>query len=385
MTNKVRRRHVFYISGFDPRGARHYHAMYSEHARRQACLNGLRLDVSPRHKMTPVSHVWRVSGEGVETEIEFLSWTDIIHDNWKNDLAALWADSWLCFKSCIANGVIFKFLRVRKSLCRLAVLYPFFYLPFAFLLALWAAHGIAGAASAQNAEGFAFSALVALAASGFLFWCAVRLGHRIAIFWLLRIFCFALRWSRGQVAGLDDRLDAFAARVREEVLASRADEIMVVGHSAGAMLAIPVIARALRGLPAGSAKPKIAFLSLSNCIPLISFLPWAEEYRKDLAEVATSPCVIWTDYSAPPDGASFSQIDPVVASGCDVKSGPRMLSPRFHRLYEAKKYRRLKYNWFNLHFLYLQSSDFKGAYDYFDITAGPRSFATRFAAEAAHE
>ena len=248
MADKIIRRHVFYVPGFDPRGARLYHGMYSEHAKKQSAINGLDLSVSPRRKISDISHIWHVTGNRTTTEFEYLSWSDIVRQHWKNGVAALLADSWLCFRSGLINGVIFRFLRVRKSLFRLAVLYPFLYLPLAFFLAIWIGNSLIDT-KAQGGD-FAFSALIAAGASLLFLWAGLKLGHKIAIFWLLRIFCFSIRWSQGKAADLEDRINAFSARLREEILTNRADEIMVVGHSAGAMLAVPVIARALKSLPA---------------------------------------------------------------------------------------------------------------------------------------
>ena len=44
----VRRRRLFFISGFDPQGPAHYHRLYAEQAALQAAVSGYRVAVGPR-------------------------------------------------------------------------------------------------------------------------------------------------------------------------------------------------------------------------------------------------------------------------------------------------------------------------------------------------
>ena len=46
----VRKRLVFYFSGFDPRGPSHYHTLYGEQAKLHTPLNGLDLSVGKRRR-----------------------------------------------------------------------------------------------------------------------------------------------------------------------------------------------------------------------------------------------------------------------------------------------------------------------------------------------
>ncbi|MEO5671128.1 MAG: hypothetical protein ABIR26_10595, partial [Ramlibacter sp.] len=77
----VRRRCVFYVSGFDPKGAGHYHALYKDQAALQAQAGGLVLDVGPRQRLAGGNPFWEVRAveEGVEvqTHYEFMRWDDV--------------------------------------------------------------------------------------------------------------------------------------------------------------------------------------------------------------------------------------------------------------------------------------------------------------------
>ena len=111
------------------------------------------------------------------------------------------------------------------------------------------------------------------------------------------------------------------------------DEVLVVGHSSGAIMAAIIVARALR----------IA-----------------------------------------PDGCCFALCDPFAACGVERHASDgvhlKLLNPRFATLFDAAAYRALKRDKFKLHFQYLRATGKPGAYNYFDITAGPLSLVERFAA-----
>ncbi|HEX7260303.1 MAG TPA: hypothetical protein VF258_00650, partial [Luteolibacter sp.] len=88
----VRKRHVFYFSGFDPRGPAHYHTLYGEQAKLQAPLNGLDLTIGKRRRSGKLANAWTISlaGGATETEYEFLRWDDIIRSRWpKNEMQLL--------------------------------------------------------------------------------------------------------------------------------------------------------------------------------------------------------------------------------------------------------------------------------------------------------
>jgi hypothetical protein len=91
----VRRRCVFYVSGFDPKGASFYHALYMEQALLQSALNGTKLDVGPRQRLPGGNSFWDVksaTAQGpVETHYEFMRWDDVVRAHWpKNELQLWW-------------------------------------------------------------------------------------------------------------------------------------------------------------------------------------------------------------------------------------------------------------------------------------------------------
>ena len=79
--------------------------------------------------------------------------------------------------------------------------------------------------------------------------------------------------------------DAEAVGVRDGIADTRedVDEVLVVGHSTGAQLAVSALARVPeRRVSAG---PALGLLTLGQSIPMISLLPEADALRDDLARV----------------------------------------------------------------------------------------------------
>jgi hypothetical protein len=158
------------------------------------------------------------------------------------------------------------------------------------------------------------------------------------------------------------------------------DEVLVVGHSSGAHLAISVVADLIRAghLPAGG--PRLALLTLGQVVPMVSFLPQARQLRADLAYLATQDALTWVDVTAPGDGCCFALCDPVAVSGVTPpgKRWPLVISASFTQSLSPARWKALRWRFFRLHFQYLCAFDRPKDYDYFQITAGPLTLADRF-------
>lgn len=364
--NIVRKRQVFYLSGFDPRGARHYHRLYQSEAGKQGAVTGTSYAVSPRRKVAPYIHRWDVKHGDCETRYDFLAWDDIIRAEWSEGVAGTLRDVWFFFRYYFLNGHIWKFGRDRPHPL-IAGFYPLVLVTVTILLAAAAACGI------LNAWPNIFGFIAGVGAAYGIFRSGLAFGHKFAAFWLSRIYVFSVRWARGDIPAVTPRLALFASAVTQALADPEIDEVLVVGHSVGGMISVPMLRDVLTStadIPQG----KLSFLTIGACIPLASFWHAAEEYRRDLSIVAHDPRLSWVDYTAKTDGATFYLLDPVTGSGIPRQSRgrPILLSPRFFTLFHACEYKRIRFNWYKMHFLYLMAGQIAGDYDFFKLTAGPR-------------
>lgn len=371
---QVRKRIVYYLSGFDPRGVRYYYGLYKEHARKQAGINGMDYSVGARKKISRHLYEWTVetmdAGTKVETRYRFMSWDDLIRHEWSNGLYSYYKDLFYCIITYIFNGLVWSFAKASPKQM-MAAFYPVLYL----IGGAFGAYSLASLFSAFIGGWFGIGV-------GILIFVGVmilleRLGNRIGVFWLLRIYAFSVRWGRDEIGGIEHRLDLFARELASAVEKEEADEILLVSHSVGTILSVSVVARALDLNQKGW--KHFAMVTLGECIPLVSFQPKAFRYRSEIAHIVQNREIFWVDFTSPIDGACFPLHDFVKSSGISSKNSlnPVFRSPRFHKLYDKITYSKLRRDWYTTHFLYLMSNEKVGEYDYFAMTAGSQSLRNR--------
>ena len=117
---------------------------------------------------------------------------------------------------------------------------------------------------------------------------------------------------------------------------------------------------------------------------MVSFLPKAQRLRADLAYLASCEAITWVDVTAPGDGCSFALCDPVAVTGVAPaqKRWPLVISAAFCQSLKPETWEAMRWRLFELHFQYLNAFNAPRDYDYFQITAGPLSLATRYATRA---
>lgn len=385
----VRRRHVLYVSGFDPQGPAHYHALYRAEAREQARVSGYRIDVGPRQRGTPHSAYWDVQwtddgGQTVDSRYEFLRWDDIVRQHWPRGPWRLMALTLATTARMVANGSLWRILQTSWP-AFMALAAP------AALLAGCAAGAVALALACASllslGHGIAGGLLLVgglLVLGGFARWAQ----GKVQMAWLMRSARAILCQARGGLPELEQRLDAFADRLLDLSRREDVDELMVVGHSSGAMLAASLVARAIqRDAHVLQRRAAPTLLTLGECIPVLSYQPEAKAFRTELGILRSSKNLSWLDLTAPPDGCCFALIDPTevcldgLADDQRSPGGPKRLSPRFAQLFSSKRYAGIRADKYRCHFQYLMAGELPGSYDYFAITAGPVALAQRFSTD----
>ncbi|RED15653.1 hypothetical protein [Parasphingopyxis lamellibrachiae] len=373
--SEVRRRLVLYLSGFDPRGVRYYHQLYRAEATKQAEVSGYEVEVGRRERLGDHLYRWKVRQEQadqkVESEYIYCEWDDVVRQFWVKQPARLaWVTltaSWRALRSGVF-GKTFQWswpAGVTATMPAILIL--------ALLLISIGFGGI----------GFWFwrwsGAALGLGAGAGLLWGAYQLEQKFNLTWVGRILSFHEREEQSRTHVLDRRRDAFGAYLAAKLSDTEYEEILVVGHSYGAALAIAVVARALGSTcPDG---PKLSLLTLGQTVMWLAWLPEAQAMRDEIAAVAESDAVDWLDISAPPDGACFALVDPYTAIGDRnaERSNPKLLNAKFHEIMPKAEFDRQSRNWMRLHFQYIMATARPADYDFFAITAGPETLAQRFA------
>ena len=396
---QVRQRRVFHIPGYDPIHPRRYRELYRTESAAQAGISGY--EISVRAQPTEDTFNWavnaRIDGAEVAARVDVLVWSDIVRDSMAQTIPATY---WQLAKTTwiyLRTGTLRRLMWMRKGPV-IAALYPVGMLLLQLFVALWLgaflgnlpkAGILAGLAALGWTEGLVASIFASiaqllkytiLAAVTYLVlrWFKSK-DNKLFAYYLMHDYAFSAQGWGANPPALDGRMKEFANDIAA-ALKSDADEVLVVGHSSGAHLAISILADLIRDGRVPDDGPKLAFLSLGQVVPMVSFLPKARRLRGDLAFLATQEIITWVDVTAPGDGCCFALCDPVAVSGVTPpgKLWPLVISAAFTQSLSAPRWKALRWRFFRLHFQYLCAFDQPRDYDYFQITAGPVLLADRY-------
>jgi hypothetical protein len=371
----VRRRRVFYIPGYDPIHPRRYRELYRSEGSKQAQISGYQIDLKPKTVKGPYG--WHVTAQfgdtRVESDVEVLVWSDIVKDSMEQGILGTYVQLLRTAWAYIGSGALFRLMRLRKG-PMIAALYPILFLLVQLLLSCVAGYGI----------GLLFAQLhpaLGWAAGLILIWQMLlafkRWDNKTFAYYLMHDYAYSAQIKGANPPELETRMVAFRQAIHDSLTVGF-DEVLVVGHSSGAHLAVSILSDLLReGLPKGAAE--LSFLSLGQVVPMVSFLPDAKRLRADL-HYLSAQSVPWVDVTAPGDGCAFALCDPVSVTGVapEGKLWPLVISAAFTQTLSPERWAELRWRFFRLHFQYLCAFDRPGDYDYFQITAGPLTLAQRF-------
>lgn len=383
-TKVVRRRMVFYIPGYDPIHPRRYRELYRKEGRDQSHVSGYELSLSPKAtKGGPYGwHVdAKIQNQKVSSDFEVLVWSDIVRDSMQLGIVATYCQLLRTAWTYIGSGTLWRLMKLRKGPV-IAALYPVIFLLLQLGIALF------GAWIMAQCVGLLFSGWAQL--SGFIVvpfilnWFRKHDGKFFA-YYLMHDYSYSASSNGQNPPELEVRISEFVSRI-SDAMNSDCDEVLVVGHSSGAHLAVSILSDLIKDKNVGETAPKLGFLSLGQVVPMVSFLPGAHRLRKDLLCLSTCSDLTWVDVTAPGDGCAFALCDPVSVSGVAPPSGkiwPLVVSAAFTQTLSEARWAELRWRFFRLHFQYMCAFDRPGDYDYFQITAGPLTLADRYAGRRA--
>lgn len=363
----IAKRLVFHIGGYDilspetayerfKRELRRFEATWSAHA----VVSKSRIDLDEA--------AWKVVTSGpnwrVETDVRFVRWDDVIdtarrQPMWRRLILGL-----LSFVDFVAAGALCGYLRTNWRYAGF-FLYPF------ILLATFTASAVAlgvlvAAILGSNLAGVVAGALAFLAA---LQWPG-RWFHLPHLFddWI-----FSRAYIRRVDPMLTERLQRIAVEVGAAGRASEYDEILVIGHSLGAVLAIDLLERVLRLDPSfgQSGRASVALLSVGSSILKIGLHRGARRFRAAAARVASAPSVFWAEYQALTDIMNFYKTDPIAAMGLAASARPVVRVVRISRMLNPVVYKRIRRDFFRVHNQFVSGNNRRAPYDYFMLLCGP--------------
>ncbi|TYB87752.1 hypothetical protein [Oceaniovalibus sp. ACAM 378] len=396
LDRQVKRRRVFYIPGYDPIHPRRYRELYRKEGAAQAEISGYDIALTPRNGER---YGWQVDavigGHQSRAEVEVLVWSDIVRDSMQTGIIATYGQLLRTAWVYVSTGALRRLMWLRKGPV-IAALYPVGMLLVQLLFAVLAVLAVKGAVTGGLKAG-----VIALFGDpwpwvtlglGLIGWAAglvagvwllgwfKRKDGKFYAYYLMQDYAFSARSNGANPPELEQRMAQFTATIAA-ALNSDTDEVLVVGHSSGAHLAVSILADLIRAGMAPANGPALSFLSLGQVIPMVSFLPGADRLRGDLHFLSRRDELTWIDVTAPGDGCAFALCDPVAVTGVAPpdKKWPLVFSAAFTQSLSDETWKALRWRFFRLHFQYLCAFDRPRDYDYFQITAGPMTLGQRYA------
>lgn len=377
---EVKNRKVFYVPGYDPMLPRRYRELYRTEGAKQADVSGYDLTLKGKGGKAQ-NYGWSVDtvidGQGTHSEFEFLLWSDIVQASMERTIAGSF---WLLARTAwayISTGSLFRLAKLQKGPI-IAALYPVVVLLAQLLVGLLVGYVSYRLVGAYTHWGL--GAIVGIAAlSAVMMWFKSK-DNKIYAYYLMHDYAFSAQYGGDIPPELVARMHTFADQIHS-ALSEDVDEVLVVGHSSGAHLSVSIMADLIRRHGVPETGPKLAFLTLGHVVPMVSFLPKAWILRGDLNYLCQREELTWVDVTAPGDGCTFALCEPAAVSGVAPTTGqkwPLVFSAAFTQTLSKEYHARIKNRFFRMHFQYLCHFDRPRDYDYFQITGGPVSLATRF-------
>jgi hypothetical protein len=365
ISSPVTKRLVFHIGGYDPilppDGA--YRRFLRELNRFERTWS-VKASVSAPAVSTDEMK-WTVTTTGpnwrVESNYHLVRWDDVIQAQSRHPLWRRLPLGILAFLDFAFAGALWGYFRTSWHYA-LFFLYPF--ILFGILVAFSLAVGMLSGRLNALAGFLTGSAVFAVLLAGPWRWL-----HLAPLFddWI-----FSRHYIRAQYSVLTSRLERIAEQILEAACRSSVDEIILVGHSLGAVLAIDLIDKVLTLQPRlGLVGPRFAFLTIGSSILKIGLHPEARNFRAAVERVASAAGIFWGDYQARVDIMNFYDTDPMVEMALTTNAGPVVRLVEIGRMLEHTMYRRIRLKFFRLHCQFISGNDRRAAYDYFMLVCGP--------------
>lgn len=365
----IRRRLVFHIGGYDPH-------MLPERSYRRFLRELKRFEKtwSAASAVSPLSvaadeATWQITTTGpnwrVETRYCLVRWDDIIRAVARQPWWQRIPLSQLAFLDFAAAGALWGYVRTNWRYA-LFFIYPFLMFD-ALVIMAWLTGDLVARASG--------STWIGVIAGLLMFVALVRGPCRwFGVVTLFDDWIFSRNYIRAGYPVLERRLDFIA---RDIVVAARGppvDEILVIGHSLGAVLAIDLLDRVLRGNPSiGTGVPRVAFLSVGSSILKIGLHRGARRFHASLQRVAASSGIFWAEYQALTDVMNFYKTNPVSEVGLTAIDRPMVRIVKIRNMLDPASYRRIRRNFYRVHNQFISGNERRTPYDYFMLVCGPLS------------
>ncbi len=374
----VAKRCVVFLGGYeDASASQQFGRFRREIGRFEQTWNVKAAVDEPVAEGSPAVQLWPVVTEGpnwrVETEFHYYSWNDLIEEDFARP-------DWRAIPSGI--GALLDFILTGTALRYIVVAWRYWLFaiyPFALtlLFAAVAALIVRGIAGLGVPVPWYLGVPLGLA----LFWGLARWpGDRLRYRYMLNDWRFASAIARGRRRSYIERLDTFSKALAATMRETDADEILLVGHSLGAVLAVETLSAAIESSPGivGRAPP-VTLMTVGSSLLKIALHPGAKGLRDAIGRVLNTTDVAWIDYTALVDPLNFYRTDPGKVLRLKAPRSPVIRTVRVRAMLGEDSYQLFKGNFLRLHRQFVMGNGARYHYDFFMSCCGPMTQAARIA------
>lgn len=370
MAGNIKKRKIFYLGGYDPRGDRHYYKNYKEEALKYSSLSNYEIEISSKKTLGKCFSSFQINnkGLGVKTEYCFLKWDDLIRKTWTK---GLWAVLYLSMITSLSYLFNFNWKKLFKT-------------PIRVWGTVFHSHLIIGLLIASiciliKYLMFNDIGLIGKLVMGFVgITVCYLLLKNVKSFWLFRFFIFNHRALSRKDNDIEERLKLFSNYINEELKKDNFDEYILIAHSNGTIFSVDIM-KNIAKLNNNRMPKGLKLLTLGNWVPFTIIYNKSNDYQEYLRYLAKIKFT-WFDISYPLDGAGFAMVNNFKLMDIkDYKVNFKNFSPRFFKYFSKENYKKIKRDKFIIHFQYLTCPDILSKYNYIQITTSDKNLEEQMA------
>ncbi len=360
----VKRRAVFFIGGYDPKSPDAFYERLDKEAGRYEVLRDAEVDggiTKTRNAVTKRPYKTLHGASSVETDFHFVSLDDIVLKDFDQTfLKRLWRYL-VTFSDYTVNGTAFAFIKHAWRFS-LYFFYPFLMLLIGTLVSLSLAIMIFN--SGVSLSWLTAPVIFLAAFSAFI----QMVAKKYFVLHLMDLWSFSRDFIYRSRSDIDDKLQSVSATIAHAANSNEYDEIVLVGHSTGGALILDAAFRATHSIKL-DATP-VTTLTVGSTALKIGLHPKAGWFRQQIEILNEDSRVQWFEYQCRTDLINFFNTQPSRLMGVAKPQKPDVYAIRIKNMIDDKTYKRIKRNFFRVHYQFVFGNTKPYHYDFPDICFG---------------
>lgn len=302
------------------------------------------------------------------SDITFLSFDDIVKRDGARPFLVRLGVYLVAFFDYVFSGTMFRFFATNWRFA-LYFLYPFVMLVFFAWLGT-IAYRLTGLLALPGGP-----VLPMLVGASVAYVVGRFIGRRYFVFHLMDLWSFSREHLHCRRPEMDARIDDWASLIAERTAATDYDEVLLIGHSTGGALILDVAHQLAERLAAERKNANFKLVTVGSTSLKVALHPKAKRARERLETLAGHHGIRWVEFQALTDIINFYKCDPYARAGLTHQRSdvfPRQFQVRFRDMLERATYKRVKKNFFRVHYQFISANSRRYFYDFFMICCGTR-------------